>query len=163
MLVHFENKGKYANLACHPCQGYLLSFQLSVNTVSYTSQNRGIPYVRIQKTRANMQSSKKRGKCAVRGENEDSYANGPICNHHLYLSKKKIYLVTIWKNILCILSSLLASFSCFEFGCSLYMELSADCFDGLIQKKHWTGSLPWIHCYCFIRSTESEESILSVC
>ena len=139
MLVHFENKGKYANLACHPCQGYLLSFQLS-----------------------NMQSSKKRGKCAVRGENEDSYANGPICNHHLYLSKKK-YLVTIWKNILCILSSLLASFSCFEFGCSLYMELSADCFDGLIQKKHWTGSLPWIHCYCFIRSTESEESILSVC
>jgi len=36
-----------------------------------------------------------------------------------------------------------------------------DCFDGLIQKKHWTGSLPWIHCYCFIRSTESEESILS--
>jgi hypothetical protein len=42
------------------------------------------------------------------------------------------------------------------------MDLSADCFDGLIQKKHWTGSLPWIHCYCFIRSTESEESILSV-
>ena len=80
MLVHFENKGKYANLACHPCQGYLLSFQLSVNTVSYTSQNRGIPYVRIQKTRANMQSSKKRGKCAVRGENEDSYANGPKQN-----------------------------------------------------------------------------------
>ncbi|XP_039848673.1 tRNA (guanine(37)-N1)-methyltransferase isoform X2 [Panicum virgatum] len=36
-----------------------------------------------------------------------------------------------------------------------------DCFDGLIQKKHWTGSLPWIHCYCFMRSTESEESILS--
>lgn len=36
-----------------------------------------------------------------------------------------------------------------------------DCFDGLIQKKYWTGSLPWIHCYCFIRSCESEESILS--
>ncbi|KAF8653387.1 hypothetical protein HU200_062314 [Digitaria exilis] len=36
-----------------------------------------------------------------------------------------------------------------------------DCFDGLVQKKQWTGSLPWIHCYCFIRSTESEESILS--
>ncbi|CAL4886838.1 unnamed protein product [Urochloa decumbens] len=36
-----------------------------------------------------------------------------------------------------------------------------DCFDGLVQKKHWTGSLPWIHCYCFIRSTESEESVLS--
>lgn len=42
------------------------------------------------------------------------------------------------------------------------MDLPADCFDGIIQKKHWTGSLPWIHCYCFIRSTESEESILSV-
>ncbi|KXG30633.2 hypothetical protein SORBI_3004G208301 [Sorghum bicolor] len=36
-----------------------------------------------------------------------------------------------------------------------------DCFDGLVQKKYWTGSLPWIHCYCFIRSSESEESILS--
>ncbi|WVZ74704.1 hypothetical protein U9M48_022857 [Paspalum notatum var. saurae] len=36
-----------------------------------------------------------------------------------------------------------------------------DCFDGLVQKKHWIGSLPWIHCYCFIRSSESEESILS--
>lgn len=36
-----------------------------------------------------------------------------------------------------------------------------DCFDGLVQKKHWTGSLPWIHCYCFIRSSESEKSILS--
>ncbi|KAL6634702.1 hypothetical protein ACP70R_027373 [Stipagrostis hirtigluma subsp. patula] len=36
-----------------------------------------------------------------------------------------------------------------------------DCFDGLIQKKYWTGSLPWIHCYCFIRASESEESILS--
>uniref|UniRef100_A0A0D9VI25 tRNA (guanine(37)-N1)-methyltransferase n=1 Tax=Leersia perrieri TaxID=77586 RepID=A0A0D9VI25_9ORYZ len=36
-----------------------------------------------------------------------------------------------------------------------------DCFSGLIQKKYWTGSLPWIHCYCFIRSSESEELILS--
>uniref|UniRef100_A0A0D9YUP5 tRNA (guanine(37)-N1)-methyltransferase n=1 Tax=Oryza glumipatula TaxID=40148 RepID=A0A0D9YUP5_9ORYZ len=36
-----------------------------------------------------------------------------------------------------------------------------DCFSGLVQKKYWTGSLPWIHCYCFIRSSESEELILS--
>jgi tRNA (guanine37-N1)-methyltransferase len=36
-----------------------------------------------------------------------------------------------------------------------------DCFDGVIQKKYWSGSLPWIHCYCFIRSSESEESVLS--
>ncbi|KAK3158403.1 hypothetical protein QOZ80_2AG0136740 [Eleusine coracana subsp. coracana] len=36
-----------------------------------------------------------------------------------------------------------------------------DCFDGLIQKKYWKGSLPWIHCYCFIRSSESEESVLA--
>ncbi|XP_044952356.1 tRNA (guanine(37)-N1)-methyltransferase [Hordeum vulgare subsp. vulgare] len=35
-----------------------------------------------------------------------------------------------------------------------------DCFSGLIQKRYWKGSLPWIHCYCFIRSSESEESIL---
>ena len=57
-----------------------MPFHLSVRTVICASQNRGIPYVRIQKTRANMQSSKKRGKCAVRGENEDSYANGPKQN-----------------------------------------------------------------------------------
>uniref|UniRef100_A0A453P1L9 tRNA (guanine(37)-N1)-methyltransferase n=1 Tax=Aegilops tauschii subsp. strangulata TaxID=200361 RepID=A0A453P1L9_AEGTS len=35
-----------------------------------------------------------------------------------------------------------------------------DCFDGLVHKRYWKGSLPWIHCYCFIRSSESEESIL---
>ncbi|CAM0945330.1 unnamed protein product [Alopecurus aequalis] len=35
-----------------------------------------------------------------------------------------------------------------------------DCFSGLVQKRYWKGSLPWIHCYCFIRSSESEESIL---
>ncbi|KAF7079352.1 hypothetical protein CFC21_083595 [Triticum aestivum] len=35
-----------------------------------------------------------------------------------------------------------------------------DCFSGLIQKRYWKGSLPWIHCYCFIRSSETEESIL---
>lgn len=36
-----------------------------------------------------------------------------------------------------------------------------DCFSGLIQKRCWKGSLPWIHCYCFIRSSETEELILS--
>ncbi|THU49286.1 hypothetical protein C4D60_Mb06t07960 [Musa balbisiana] len=36
-----------------------------------------------------------------------------------------------------------------------------DVFKGLIQSEHWRGSLPWIHCYCFIRSTETKESILS--
>jgi len=35
-----------------------------------------------------------------------------------------------------------------------------DCFSGLIQKRYWKGSLPRIHCYCFIRSSESEEFIL---
>lgn len=38
----------------------------------------------------------------------------------------------------------------------------ADTFRGLIQRKFWKGSLPWIHCYCFMRSTETRESILSV-
>uniref|UniRef100_A0A453P1L1 SAM-dependent methyltransferase TRM5/TYW2-type domain-containing protein n=1 Tax=Aegilops tauschii subsp. strangulata TaxID=200361 RepID=A0A453P1L1_AEGTS len=32
----------------------------------------------------------------------------------------------------------------------------------LVHKRYWKGSLPWIHCYCFIRSSESEESILCV-
>ncbi|KAL5213526.1 hypothetical protein ABZP36_024373 [Zizania latifolia] len=36
-----------------------------------------------------------------------------------------------------------------------------DCLSGLVHKKYWKGSLPWIHCYCFIRSSESEELILS--
>ncbi|KAJ6792807.1 tRNA (guanine(37)-N1)-methyltransferase 2 isoform X1 [Iris pallida] len=37
-----------------------------------------------------------------------------------------------------------------------------DVFERLLQRKYWKGPLPWIHCYCFIRSTESEESILAV-
>ncbi|XP_052183154.1 tRNA (guanine(37)-N1)-methyltransferase 2-like isoform X1 [Diospyros lotus] len=37
-----------------------------------------------------------------------------------------------------------------------------DVFNGLIQRRHWKGSLPWIHCYCFMRSNETEEFIISV-
>ncbi|CAL2274966.1 unnamed protein product [Prunus armeniaca] len=37
-----------------------------------------------------------------------------------------------------------------------------DAFRGLIQRKYWTGSLPWIHCYCFIRANETQEYIISV-
>lgn len=36
-----------------------------------------------------------------------------------------------------------------------------DSFRGLIRRKYWKGSLPWIHCYCFMRSTETRESVLS--
>ncbi|XP_057420776.1 tRNA (guanine(37)-N1)-methyltransferase 2 isoform X2 [Lotus japonicus] len=36
-----------------------------------------------------------------------------------------------------------------------------DAFRGLIQKKNWKGCLPWIHCYCFIRATETPESLLA--
>ncbi|CAL9183231.1 unnamed protein product [Musa hybrid cultivar] len=42
-----------------------------------------------------------------------------------------------------------------------YIYLVTYVFKGLIQREHWRGSLPWIHCYCFIRSTETKESILS--
>ena len=51
-----------------------MSFHLSVNTVNCASQNRGILAVTIQKTGANMQSPKRRGKRAIRGQNEGSYA-----------------------------------------------------------------------------------------
>ncbi|XP_047165677.1 tRNA (guanine(37)-N1)-methyltransferase 2 isoform X2 [Vigna umbellata] len=37
-----------------------------------------------------------------------------------------------------------------------------DSFRGLIQKKYWKGCLPWIHCYCFIRATETPETIIAV-
>ncbi|XP_021764475.1 tRNA (guanine(37)-N1)-methyltransferase 2-like [Chenopodium quinoa] len=37
-----------------------------------------------------------------------------------------------------------------------------DAFKGLICRKYWKGLLPWIHCYCFIRSSETEEFIISV-
>lgn len=37
-----------------------------------------------------------------------------------------------------------------------------DAFRGVIQKKYWKGALPLIHCYCFIRSNETEELITSV-
>ncbi|WOL12767.1 tRNA (guanine(37)-N1)-methyltransferase 1 isoform X1 [Canna indica] len=36
-----------------------------------------------------------------------------------------------------------------------------DVFKGLLQREHWRGPLPWIHCYCFMRSTETKESILA--
>ncbi|PWA90349.1 tRNA transferase Trm5/Tyw2 [Artemisia annua] len=36
-----------------------------------------------------------------------------------------------------------------------------DVFRGLIQRKYWKGSLPWIHCYCFIRASETQESVVS--
>ena len=51
-----------------------MSFHLSGNTVNCASQNRGILAVTIQKTGANMQSPKRRGKRAIRGQNEGSYA-----------------------------------------------------------------------------------------
>ncbi|XP_051133063.1 tRNA (guanine(37)-N1)-methyltransferase 2 [Andrographis paniculata] len=35
-----------------------------------------------------------------------------------------------------------------------------DIFNGLVNKDHWKGSLPWIHCYCFIRSNETENLIV---
>ncbi|XP_047946212.1 tRNA (guanine(37)-N1)-methyltransferase 2 isoform X2 [Salvia hispanica] len=34
-----------------------------------------------------------------------------------------------------------------------------DSLRGVINRKYWKGSLPWIHCYCFIRSNETEDSI----
>ncbi|KAH7855394.1 hypothetical protein Vadar_024339 [Vaccinium darrowii] len=36
-----------------------------------------------------------------------------------------------------------------------------DAFRGLIQRRCWKGSLPWVHCYCFMRSNETEEVIIS--
>ncbi|KAK1287189.1 tRNA (guanine(37)-N1)-methyltransferase 2 [Acorus calamus] len=35
-----------------------------------------------------------------------------------------------------------------------------DVFKGLLQRKYWRGNLPWIHCYCFMRSTETKESLI---
>lgn len=37
-----------------------------------------------------------------------------------------------------------------------------DTFRSLISKKYWKGSLPWVHCYCFLRSTETKDSLISV-
>ncbi|XP_031094734.1 tRNA (guanine(37)-N1)-methyltransferase 2-like [Ipomoea triloba] len=36
-----------------------------------------------------------------------------------------------------------------------------DAFRGLIERRYWKGSLPWIHCYCFMRSTETKEYVIS--
>ncbi|XP_059670146.1 tRNA (guanine(37)-N1)-methyltransferase 2-like [Cornus florida] len=36
-----------------------------------------------------------------------------------------------------------------------------DAFRGLIQRRYWKGPLPWIHCYCFMRSSETKELIIS--
>ncbi|PIA32481.1 hypothetical protein AQUCO_04500234v1 [Aquilegia coerulea] len=37
-----------------------------------------------------------------------------------------------------------------------------DVFRGLICRKHWKGTLPWIHCYCFMKlRDQTEESIIA--
>ncbi|XP_042489598.1 tRNA (guanine(37)-N1)-methyltransferase 2 [Macadamia integrifolia] len=36
-----------------------------------------------------------------------------------------------------------------------------DAFRGLIRREYWKGPLPWIHCYCFMRSNETKEMIIS--
>ncbi|XP_021276529.1 tRNA (guanine(37)-N1)-methyltransferase 1 isoform X2 [Herrania umbratica] len=36
-----------------------------------------------------------------------------------------------------------------------------DAFRGIISRKHWKGPLPLVHCYCFIRATETKEFIIS--
>ncbi|KAI8573241.1 hypothetical protein RHMOL_Rhmol01G0263200 [Rhododendron molle] len=36
-----------------------------------------------------------------------------------------------------------------------------DAFRGLIHRRYWKGSLPWVR-YCFMRSNETEEVIISV-
>ena len=67
-----------------------MSFHLSVNTVNCASQNRGILAVTIQKTGANMQSPKRRGKRAVRGQNEGSYVIDPFFVLVLYNRGKRL-------------------------------------------------------------------------
>ncbi|EOY30880.1 S-adenosyl-L-methionine-dependent methyltransferases superfamily protein isoform 1 [Theobroma cacao] len=36
-----------------------------------------------------------------------------------------------------------------------------DAFRGIFSRKHWKGPLPLVHCYCFIRATETKEFIIS--
>ncbi|XP_031384135.1 tRNA (guanine(37)-N1)-methyltransferase 1 isoform X1 [Punica granatum] len=36
-----------------------------------------------------------------------------------------------------------------------------DAFRGLIQRKYWKGLAPWIHCYCFMRASETRETIIA--
>jgi len=35
-----------------------------------------------------------------------------------------------------------------------------DVFQGLFSRSYWKGPMPWIHCYCFMRSNETEEMII---
>lgn len=58
-----------------------MSFPLSVKTVNWASHNMGktICY-RSKKRGQTCKVQKKWGKCALRGENKDSYAIGPIKN-----------------------------------------------------------------------------------
>ncbi|XP_057845472.1 tRNA (guanine(37)-N1)-methyltransferase 1 isoform X3 [Cryptomeria japonica] len=35
-----------------------------------------------------------------------------------------------------------------------------DVFKGLISRKYWKGTMPLIHCYCFMRSNETEATII---
>ncbi|RRT82315.1 hypothetical protein BHM03_00020181 [Ensete ventricosum] len=64
-----------------------------------------------------------------------------------------------WEHVDHVIMNLPAS--ALEFLGELMVDDQTDVFKGLIQREHWRGSLPWIHCYCFIRSTETKGSILS--
>lgn len=35
-----------------------------------------------------------------------------------------------------------------------------DVFQGIFSRSYWKGPMPWIHCYCFMRSNETEEMII---
>ncbi|OMO57980.1 tRNA (guanine(37)-N1)-methyltransferase 2-like protein [Corchorus olitorius] len=37
-----------------------------------------------------------------------------------------------------------------------------DALRGIISRKYWKGPLPLVHCYCFIRASETEELIISI-
>ena len=47
-----------------------------------------------------------------------------------------------------------------HYRCLAY--LFADVLNGLLCKERWKGNMPRVHCYCFMRSNETQADIMKV-
>ncbi|GAB2300391.1 hypothetical protein Dimus_034433 [Dionaea muscipula] len=85
---------------------------------------------------------------AENGSAEDYCASGSNCNKRIrgFESSK----ATPWEHVDHVIMNLPASALQF-----------LDAFRGLVRRRSQRGPLPWIHCYCFIRSNETEEFVIS--
>ncbi|XP_043693496.1 tRNA (guanine(37)-N1)-methyltransferase 2-like isoform X2 [Telopea speciosissima] len=92
--------------------------------------------------------------CEEEDKNVDGHSASAVCRRNLITNKRirgsRLSNTKTWEHVDHVIMNLPASAIQF-----------LDAFRGLIQRKYWKGPLPWIHCYCFMRSNEIKELIVS--